>query len=155
MARARFRLGSGEYVRADMCAPLSTLTFPFLELVLITGICWIVIGYMDQPGSTFDVQLRNGVVLVWAALSVWRFILPLLRSRKQRFMVTNKRVLARSGELRNRVDSIPLSQIHSARRYKGGISLAVYGFDRPIYFPHVGKSKKVEQILRTRPRPLY
>ncbi|WP_026196098.1 PH domain-containing protein [Corynebacterium lubricantis] len=152
---ARFKLGRGEYVRADMCAPLSSMTFPFLELVLITGICWIVIGFMDQPGSVIDVQIRNLVVALWALLAAWRFVLPLLKSRKQRFVVTNKRVLARSGELRNRVDSIPLSQIHSARRYKGGISLAVYGFDRPIYFANVGKSKKVEQILRTRPREIY
>lgn len=150
---ARFQLGRGEFARADMCASISTLLFPFLELVLITGICWIVIGFMDQPGSLFDVNLRNAVVGLWALLALWRFGLPLVRSRRQRFVVTNKRVLTRSGELRNRVDSIPLRQIHSARRYKGGISLAVLGVERPLYFPHVGRAKKVEQILRSSAEP--
>ncbi|WP_394282169.1 hypothetical protein [Corynebacterium sp.] len=149
---ARFQLGRGEYARADMCAPLSTLVFPFLELLLITGVAWIVIGFMDQPGTYVNMQLRNAVVLVWAALGVWRFVLPLVRSRRQRFVVTNKRILARSGELRPRVDSIPLGQIHSVRRHKGGISVAIYGFDRPVYFPHVGRAKRVEQILRRTPR---
>ncbi|WP_092255893.1 PH domain-containing protein [Corynebacterium cystitidis] len=150
---ARFQLGRGEYARADMCAPLSTLVFPFLELLLITGVAWIVIGFMDQPESIVDTRLRNAVVGVWALLGLWRFVLPLIRSRRQRFVVTNKRILARSGELRPRVDSIPLHQIHSVRRHKGGINVAVYGFDRPVYFPHVGRAKRVEEILRRTPRP--
>ncbi len=136
-----------------MCAPLSTLVFPFLELLLITGVAWIVIGFMDQPESIVDTRLRNAVVGVWALLGLWRFVLPLIRSRRQRFVVTNKRILARSGELRPRVDSIPLHQIHSVRRHKGGINVAVYGFDRPVYFPHVGRAKRVEEILRRTPRP--
>ncbi|WIM68244.1 hypothetical protein QP027_02250 [Corynebacterium breve] len=145
---ARFQLGKDEYARVDMCAPISTLFFPFLELVLITGLLWIVVGFMDQPGQVIDMQLRNGVVLLWAFLAFWRFVLPLMRSRRQRFVVTNKRVLARTGSLKPRVDSIPLQQIHSARRYKGGISIAVYGLDRPVYFPNVGRTKRVEQALR-------
>lgn len=141
------RLERGEIVRADLTAPASTLFFPFLELILITALCWMGIGYMDQPGSTWDVNLRNALVGVWVALALWRFVLPVLRGRRQRFMVTDRRILARAGRLGARVDSIPLRQVHSVRRYRRGISLALYGHDRPLYFENVPKAKRIERMI--------
>ncbi|WIM72959.1 hypothetical protein QP028_04160 [Corynebacterium suedekumii] len=86
-------------MRADLTAPLHTLTFPVLELILITGLCWMGIGWLDQPGQVIDIQLRNGVVLLWALLVLWRFVLPLLRARRRRFMLTDRRIIVRAGTL--------------------------------------------------------
>ncbi len=140
-------MSRGEVVRADFSAPARTLFFPFLELLLITALCWMAVGFMDQPGSAWDVNLRNGVVGLWLALSAWRFGLPVIRARRRRFIVTDQRVIARSGTLRSRVDSIPFHQIHSVRRRRRGISIAVYGYDRPIFFEDVPKTKRVEKMI--------
>lgn len=146
------RLGPNEIVRADMTAPARTLVFPFLELVLITGVCWIGIGYLDQPGLAVDPVLRNAVVGLWAVLAVWRFVLPLLRARRQRFVVTDRRIIARAGTFRSRVDSIPLRDVHFVRRYRTGLSVSIYGHDRPLYFADVPRAKKLERLI-TEPLP--
>ena len=143
--KAPFRVGGDEVVLADVCAPLSSLTIPLLELVAVTGVAWMAVGWMDvtphvEPG------LRNIVVLIWALIVLWRFIVPLVASRRRRFIVTDKRILARGR--RGAVDSIPLRQIHSVRRDHGGLTVAVYGFAQPIRFEQVGKARAVEKTLQ-------
>ena len=144
---ALFRPVEGEVVRADLTAPLHTLTFPTLELILVTGLSWMLIGWLDQPGSTVDPQLRNGVVLVWALLALWRFVWPLLKSRRRRFVVTDQRLVVRAGEFRSRADSIPFRDIRSVQRRRSGIFLAISGYDRPLYFPDVPRAKRVAALI--------
>ncbi|WP_027004563.1 PH domain-containing protein [Corynebacterium halotolerans] len=150
-----FRPGEGEVVRADVTSPLRSLTFPVLELILITGLSWILIGWLDRPEAVVDMQLRNGVVVVWFLLALWRFGLPLLRSRRRRFIVTDRRIVVRDGALRSRVDSIPLRDVRAVSRRRRGISLAISGFARPLYFPDVPKTKKVAGLIESSlpPRP--
>lgn len=141
------RPGPGEVVRADLTAPLRTLTIPTLELILITGVCWMGVGWLDQPGHAFGVDLRNGVVGVWALLVLWRFVVPLLRARRRRFLVTDRRIIVRDGTFRSRVDSIPLQDVRGVQRRRNGISLAILGFDRPLFFPDVPRTKKVASLI--------
>lgn len=139
-------ISPNENVLVDMTAPLSALVFPFLELVLLTGLAWMGIGWLDNPNNFPQYEaalLHNGIVVVWLVLVVWRFVLPLLRSRKQRFIVTNQRIVARPAKLTAKVDSIPLGQVLDVARRRKGISLAVRGFSYPLYFGGVPKSKKV------------
>ncbi len=140
------KVNDGEVILADTCGPLSGLVFPLLELIVLTGVCWMGIGWMDGHGV--DPAFRNLVVVLWAVLAAVRFILPVVSSRRRRFMVTDRRVLARSG--RGGSDSIPLQQIHSARRDRGALVLGVYGVDHPLRYPAVGKVKKVERVINTR-----
>ena len=140
-----------EQVLVDMIAPNSNLVFPFLEVVLLTGLAWMGIGWLDNPHNLAQLNtelldpalLHNSVVAVWMLLVVWRFVLPLLRNRKQRFIVTNQRIVARPAKLTAKVDSIPLHQVLDVARRRKGISLAVRGFSYPLYFGGVPKSKKV------------
>ncbi|MBZ8176846.1 hypothetical protein GP475_03080 [Corynebacterium poyangense] len=144
-----FRLGPGEQVQADLTAPLRTMVFPVLELVAMTGIFWIGIGWLDRGIVAVDMQQRNLVVLLWMALVVWRFIVPLLRSRRQRFILTNHRILVRAPKLRAPLDSIALRDVRGAARRRGGISLAVAGYRRPMFFPQIPRAKKVAAMIET------
>ena len=141
---AKIKLGRGEVVLADMAPPLRGLIFPFLELIIITGLCWIAIGWMDA--GMVDSAIRNAVVGVWAVLALWRFVLPLIRQRRQRFMVTNKRVIFVPGG-RGRTESIPLMQIRGVRKRRGGIDIGVLGYGVPVRFPDVGKAKRVQALI--------
>ena len=142
-------MGNGEVKHVDVTAPYSALLWPVLELVLITGICWIGIGWLDVQvnNGAFDVAIRNAVVGLWALLSVWRFALPVIRQRRKRFIVTNYRVIARAPTFKGQTDSIPLRDIVGVRRRRGGISLAIRGYDRAIHFPDVPKTKRIEKAL--------
>ncbi|WP_342319149.1 hypothetical protein [Corynebacterium mayonis] len=140
------RMSEGEVVLADTCGPISGLIFPLLETVVVTGVCWMAIGWMDVGG--IEPLFRNAVVALWGLLVVLRFIFPVVRSRRRRFTVTNRRVVAQG-------DSIPLRQIHSARRERGGLTLAVYGLGRPLHYPEVGKAKKVEKVLNSQLQGLH
>ena len=44
-------------------------------------------------------------------------------------------------------NSIPLHDIVGVRRRRGGISLAIRGYDRAIHFPDVPKTKRIEKLL--------
>ena len=143
---AGLKLHEGEVLLADTCGPLSGLVFPLLELIVLTGVCWMGIGWMDAHGV--DPVFRNLVVVLWGLLAAVRFVLPVVSTRRRRFVVTDRRVLARGG--RGGADSIPLQQIHSAHRERGGLTLSVYGFDRPLRYPGVGKAKKVERVRNGR-----
>ena len=105
----------------------------------------MLIGWMDV--HAVDVALRNFVVLLWFLLAVWRFIWPVIRSRRQRCVVTNKRVIFMRGGP-GRVESIPLAQIRGASKFHGGINIGVIGYSQPVYFPHVGRAKRVEELIR-------
>lgn len=144
--KAEFAIGEDEVVLADVSAPITTLVFPLLEAVVITGVVWIAIGWFDV-NTELDPLMRNLIVCTWVLLVVWRFIVPISRARRRRFVVTDRRVLSRGP--RGAVDSIPRQHIHSARRAKGGISLSVYGFERPVFFDQVGKPKQLEKIINS------
>ncbi|QGU03890.1 PH domain-containing protein [Corynebacterium comes] len=144
-----FQPGQGEVVRADLTSPLRVLTFPVLELILVTGLSWMLIGWLDQPGMAVDPQLRNTIVLIWAVLALWRFVLPLFKARRRRFVVTDRRIVVRAGALRARTDSIPFRDIRSVKRRRSGITLAITGYDRPLYFPDVPRAKKVTAMIES------
>lgn len=141
---AKIKLGRGEVVLADMAPPMRGLVFPFLELIIATALSWMLIGWMDASGV--DVGIRNAVVGIWFLIVVWRFVLPLLRQRRQRFVVTNKRVLFVPGG-RGRTESIPLMQIRGVRRRRGGLDIGVLGYGEPVHFPDVGRAKRVQALI--------
>ena len=116
--------------------------FPLLELILITGVAWIAIGWADV--NIFNPLVHNGLVVLWGVLAAWRFLLPLVRARRKRFIVTNQRVIAREGK---RTASVPMGDIAGVRRRRGGISLAIRGYDRAMYFPELPKNRKLERII--------
>ena len=52
---------SEERLRVDVTSPYISMLFPALELIIITGITWIIIGYMDSDKAAWflDTNIRN------------------------------------------------------------------------------------------------
>ncbi|ADL09980.1 hypothetical protein [Corynebacterium pseudotuberculosis] len=139
---ARVRVLPDEIVRVDVTRSLVSLIYPVCELLLITGVCWMLIGYLDRDPQD-SVQLRNAVVGLWAALALWRFALPVLRARKERVIVTDQRVILRAQGIMGASESIPLRAVRHVGRKRKNISLAVSGYQRPIMLINVAKAKHV------------
>lgn len=141
---AKIKLGRGEVVLADMAPPLRGVIFPFLELIIATALSWMLIGWMDA--AAVDASIRNAVVGIWFLIVIWRFFWPLIRQQRQRFVVTNKRVMYLPGG-RGRTESIPLMQIRNVRRRRGGIDIGILGYGEPVHFPNVGRARRVEALI--------
>lgn len=143
-----FRPGPRERVVVDVSAPLRTLIFPVLETILLTGVAWIVIGYLDRPEVAVSMTVRNALVGLWALGVGWRLLIPLCRARRQRFMVTTQRIVVRGPRLGARTDEIPLRQVRGARKYgRGRVALGLIGYDRPVVFARLPRPKKVAQAV--------
>ncbi|CAM3945038.1 hypothetical protein [Corynebacterium belfantii] len=142
---AGIRLQQGEEVRVDVTTPLTSLVLPVCELLLITGLCWMGIGFLDSLAvdDNSDPTMRNGVVFLWAALICWRFVLPVVRARKERVIVTDRRLILRAPGLMGAKESIPFHAVRHVSRKRKNIFLAVAGYSRPIHLPNVAKAKYV------------
>ncbi|APT93123.1 membrane protein [Corynebacterium phocae] len=136
------KMQPGEFRLADVTAPYRALVFPALELFLYTGLCWTGIGWI--AGSLRDATLEKACIAVWLFLVVFRFVVPVWKARRRRFIITNTRVIARNGA---KVDSIPLADIAGVRRHRGGLGLGIRGYQQPLYFSDLPKSKKLERVL--------
>ncbi|WBT09321.1 hypothetical protein PAB09_03035 [Corynebacterium sp. SCR221107] len=142
-------LGPDEYVLVDVTSSLASLTYPVVQLTLITGVAWMGIGFIDQPQPEVivDTGMRNIFVGVWALLVLWRFVLPVIKARRQRLILTNKRLILRAPGLRGYSDSIPLHAIRQVMRRGKSLHLAIRGYDRPITINDVPRARKVAEII--------
>jgi len=149
-------IGAGDHIHVDLTAPLSNMFFPLMEFIAITGVCWMGIGFLDQlpgidgsnPAASFPPGTRNLLLAIWAGLSVWRFGLPLIRQRRFRVIVTDRKLLVRREGLSSKYDSIPLSYINRIQRKRNSLVLGVGGHHRPYVINKLPRAKKVESVLK-------
>ena len=118
---------SEEQFRVDVTSPYISMLFLALELIIITGITWIIIGYMDSDKAAWflDTNIQNLMVGIWAALALWRFVLPTIRLRNRRIMVNDERIIIHSATLRPTTHTIPLKSIRAVNRKRNELILTV------------------------------
>ncbi|MDO4928892.1 MAG: hypothetical protein Q3976_07525 [Corynebacterium sp.] len=132
----------------DITSSLFEMIYPALESIIITGLCWMAIGYVDAHVSLVNPAImHNTLVVLWIILLLLRCVVPIIRQRNRRIMVTNQRVILRTATFRGTWESIPLDAVRDIARRRKGIFLAVAGHDRSIYLPKVPKAKKVVAVL--------
>lgn len=134
-------------VRVDVTSPLRALIVPAAELIALTGVVWILLGFIDAGSIPVDTRTRNWIVGLWATFGGLRFVLGVLRARRRRIILTNQRLLVRNAGLRGSTTEIPLPSIREMYRHRGTISLSIHGHDRLLVLPKVPKAKKVHVAL--------
>jgi hypothetical membrane protein len=150
------KLAPGEHILVNVTATMRAMLFPTLELLLITGLGWMIIGYFDriptydelgvQTGLTLSVQGRNMLVVAWMVLGFLRFVLPLVRACRSRLVVTTSRVLLRAPGLTTSLDTIPLVGIYNASRRGNHLIVNTHGFG-PILIRNMPRTKKIAQTI--------
>ena len=150
------KLAPGEHILVNVTATMRAMLFPTLELLLITGLGWMIIGYFDriptydelgvQTGLTLSVQGRNMLVVAWMVLGFLRFVLPLVRACRSRLVVTTSRVLLRAPGLTTSPDTIPLVGIYNASRRGNHLIVNTHGFG-PILIRNMPRTKKIAQTI--------
>ena len=150
------KLTPGEHILVNVTATMRAMLFPTLELLLITGLGWMIIGYFDriptydelgvQTGLTLSVQGRNMLVVAWMVLGFLRFVLPLVRTCRSRLVVTTSRVLLRAPGLTTSLDTILLVGICNASRRGNHLIVNTHGFG-PILIRNMPRTKKIAQTI--------
>ena len=144
-----------EHVLADVKAPLREMVFPFLEMIVVTGVLWIIIGWFDAADAGrygvgplhLPPEWRNGFVLLWAVLVLWRFLLPLLRKRRRRMIVTDRRIIFRGDGFRARPRTLSMSAVTWAEKERGLLAVYLRDSDVPVCYRGLPKVRRIARII--------
>lgn len=139
-----------EEVLLDLNPVFGRLFMPTMELILITGVAWILIGFIDGPyiGSGDLMGVRTVLLVGWVAMIAWRVGLPVLRWLRERTVVTDRRLLMRDG---SRVSSVELRAIRSVDRKGSEVRVRAAGAP-PIVLYDVPSARKISRIIDRRSR---
>ncbi|MCW2499029.1 MAG: hypothetical protein JWN87_705 [Frankiales bacterium] len=106
MAYPQKLLGEGEQVVLDLHQHWKTMVLPTVELLVTLGLAGFLLAVVDDDLG------RYAVLGVAALIAVVFFVVPLLRWRTTHFVVTNERVVMRSGILAREGRDVPLSRVN-------------------------------------------
>ncbi|WP_297005061.1 PH domain-containing protein [uncultured Corynebacterium sp.] len=175
MAKVHFDLG--EVVLAELSPSRRSVIFPVLELILATGIVWLLIGLLDAhladeavrvvghvpdnlavvPGldgvaGTTSAALwgRRLLLLVWVWAAWRRCLRHLVFRQRSRIILTDRRLVTASGDWRSRVLDIPLDQVTEVRQRGGTVSVWTRGSRVPVRLTDVPYAADVAAMVDER-----
>lgn len=149
MAFPHDELGAHEQILLDTNPTFNRLLWPLLELMAITGVCWLLVGLIDGPhlaAGEFGV-LRTLVMLIWLALIGLRVVRPVLAWLGERLVITQHRILLRRGFFSPRVVAIDLRSIRAVDRRGSVVYLHTHPNAAPLALMDVPGSKKVARLV--------
>ena len=183
MAKIRFERGEG--ILAELSPSRRSILFPVLELVLATGVVWLLVGLLDAhlvdlatssgfvpehlsevpdiPGvdgsATAALWGRRLLLVLWVWIAWRRCIRQLIFRQRSRIILTDRRLLTVTGHWRSRIGEVPLDQIVEVRRRGGTVSVWTRGYRAPLRLVDVPFAARFTAMLaeRTAPhgRPVY
>lgn len=138
-----------EIVLLDTNPTFGRLVWPLLELMVITGVCWLLIGFIDSPAiAPGDMQsVRQLLIIAWPLLVFWRVARPVLRWLGERFVLTDRRIILRRGVLRPQVMSIDLRSVRAVNRKGGVLYLHTRSYGPPLAVEDVPSTRKVAKLV--------
>ena len=178
---AKLTIDPQEHLLADLSPQRRSVIFPVLELIIITGLAWLLVGLIDAHfdsvarstfGTIYSPQtqivamlpedqtlmvllwLRRAVVVAWVVLSWTRCIRHLVFRSRSRMMLTDERLITATGHWRSEIAQIPLAHIVDARHRGSDVALYTMGARMPVVLHNVPKAKKFVRLLKSEIRPL-
>jgi uncharacterized membrane protein YdbT with pleckstrin-like domain len=144
------QLGGDEHIVLNLHPHWRRLVLPMAAVPVIVGLAAFAIGI--GPGGTIYDWVIIGVAIV---LLIWFSLLPYLRWRTTRYVVTNRRVLYRSGIITQIGRDVPLYRLNDVHfentisdriTGSGDLILESAGEQGQLRFEDV---PKVEEVQRT------
>jgi uncharacterized membrane protein YdbT with pleckstrin-like domain len=105
MAYPQKLLSDGEVIVHEMRPHWRSLVFPAFWLIVIAGAGAFLAGKVDGT-------LRWIVLGIALALLVWLVVIPFLTWISSQYVITNRRIITRSGILARRGRDMPLSKVN-------------------------------------------
>jgi membrane protein YdbS with pleckstrin-like domain len=110
MAYLRRLLGEGEEVVADLHPHPKALVAPAVLLIVLAGCASYAVAAM--PAGRWHRPAQTAVMVVAMLLALAGSVLPYLRWRTTHFVLTDRRVVVRSGILARRGCDVPLHRVN-------------------------------------------
>jgi hypothetical protein len=175
MPKVRFE--RGEVILAELSPSRRSVIFPVLELILATGVVWLLIGLLDAhltdeavrvagyvpdnlaevpglPGAagtaTAALWGRRVLLIVWVWIAWRRCIRYLLFRQRSRIILTDRRLVTASGDWRSRVVEIPLDQIVEVRQRGSTVNVWTRGYRVPVRLADVPYAADVAAMVDER-----
>ncbi|WP_042939913.1 PH domain-containing protein [Rhodococcus sp. AW25M09] len=132
------------------------LILPSITFVLVTGIAGVALGFASARLESTAANVAMIVVaVVWAAVVVWRCLVPLISWKCTHFIVTDRRVLIRQGVLTHSGIDIPMSRISNVQFRHGlldrmlgtGTLIIASASDDPLEFDDIPHVQRVHSLL--------
>lgn len=133
------------------------LIVPVLALLLVSsvvGALWWWTTTMDlSPTAETIVGIAAGAI--WAVLVVWLFVAPLIRWSTTHFVITDRRVMFRTGVFTRSGIDIPMARINSVqfrhdlvdRILRTGTLIIESASDDPLEFNDIPQVERVHALL--------
>ncbi|MDN5581768.1 MAG: PH domain-containing protein [Corynebacterium sp.] len=175
----KIQFAPDEQVFAELSPSRRSTLFPVLELIVITGLVWMVVGLLDSylgglattwvgyvPDNIGDVPLlvgesdastataalwaRRALLVLWVWLAWRRCLRHLLFRHRSRMMLTDRRLITATGHLRSQVGEVPLGQIVDVSAHKSEVRVFLRGGGRPLVLRDVPYARRFARMVRSR-----
>lgn len=173
----KIRFDQGEVILAELSPSRRSVVFPVLELILATGVVWLLIGLLDAhlasvataavgqvPGNLGEVPDLPGVggsataalrgrrvlLVVWAWIAWRRCVRHLVFRQRSRIILTDRRLITASGDWRSRVAEIPWSEVTEVRQRGSTVNVWTRGYRAPFRLVDVPYAGEVAAMVKER-----
>lgn len=109
MAYPKELLTGGEEIEYEMRQHWKVLAMPILATVIVLPLAVYLYARVDNS------ILQWIVFLVAVALLIWWVVIPLIEWFTTEYVITNRRVITRSGTIRRRGRDMPLSKVNDVQ----------------------------------------
>ncbi|WP_415974268.1 PH domain-containing protein [Rhodococcus sp. 077-4] len=132
------------------------LVLPSITFVLVTGVAGVALGVASARLDSSAANVATiATVVLWAAIVVWRCLVPLISWKCTHFIVTDRRVLIRQGVLTHSGIDIPMSRISNVQFRHGlidrmlgtGTLIIASASDDPLEFDDIPHVQRVHSLL--------
>lgn len=173
----KIRFDDGEVILAELSPSRKSLIFPVLELILATGVAWLLIGLVDAHlamvatnaigtvpdnlGTVPDLPEvdatalpalwgRRLILIGWVWIAWRRCLRPMLFRQRSRIILSDRRLITATGNWRSRVMEIPLDQLVEVDQNGGTITVWTRGHHAPCQLLDVPNAAQVAEMLSAR-----
>ncbi|WP_130839588.1 hypothetical protein [Corynebacterium neomassiliense] len=172
---SKIRFAPEEVILADLSPSRRSVVFPVLELVLVTGVVWMLVGLLDAhlagaavtavgyyPGNPALVPGLPGVsstalpalwcrrilLVLWVWVAWRRSLRRLVHRQRCRIILTDLRLVTASGDWRSRIGEVPLGSVVDARRRGRAVEVLTRFDRRPLRLVDVPYAAEFVAMLR-------
>lgn len=157
MAYPRGSLAPGEQVVVHRHPHWKGLVGPILMFWILTFVAALLAGVIEGAGMdpTARLWLLGAVGVLWAAMTVWWLIWPLIRWQSTHFVLTDRRVIYRTGVFTRSGIDIPVRRINTVefrhglidRMLRTGTLIIESASDEPLAFADIPRVEYVHSLL--------
>ena len=128
------------------------LIFIVTTVAAVLAYSWLRDSSLDGTGETIMLWV---ILIAWLGIAVWQGFIPFFQWFTTHFVVTDRRIMYRSGIITRQGIDIPMSRINSVqfrhgpidRMFKTGTLIVESASDDPLEFSDIPQVESVHKML--------